>query len=158
MLDARFGPPIRFWALRHPLSEGLRAAGEAVGCDLSLRRSEPLRFRRVAIAQLAAIFAEYVVQFRTYCRRRCALNLVRRGGPDYDAGRASALSDRVLELAVRDIGASFSGEHGIGRANQAAYDQFTPALVQSYSAVIAAVFAQMPGAAVRFGPRPGGES
>lgn len=159
LLDARFGPPERFWALRHSLSEGLRAAGEVVGFDLSLRRSEVMPFRRVAIAQLAAIFPEYeVCDFGHIADGGVHFNLVRRGGSDYDAARASALRDRVLELAVRDFGASFSGEHGIGRANQAAYDQFTPAPVQRYSAAIAAIFARMPAAAVRFGPRPRGES
>jgi FAD/FMN-containing dehydrogenase len=155
----RFGPPERFWALRHSLSEGLRAAGEVVGFDLSLRRSEVMPFRRVAIAQLAAIFPEYeVCDFGHIADGGVHFNLVRRGGADYDAARVSSLRDRVLELAVRDCGASFSGEHGIGRANQAAYDQFTPAPVQRYSAAIAAIFARMPGAAVRFGPRPRGES
>ena len=79
-------------------------------------------------------------------------NLVRRSGADYDPVRAVALRDRVLDLAVREFGASFSGEHGIGRANQAAYDQFTPGLVQRYSAAVAAFFADMPAAAVRYGP------
>jgi FAD/FMN-containing dehydrogenase len=65
-----------------------------------------------------------------------------------------ALHDRVLDMAVREFGGSFSGEHGIGRANQAAYDHFTPALVQRYSAAVAAVFARIPAAAVRYGPPP----
>jgi hypothetical protein len=55
-------------------------------------------------------------------------------------------------MAVRDFGASFGGEHGIGRADQAAYDGLTPVAVQKYSAAVAAVFARMPAAAVRFGP------
>jgi hypothetical protein len=33
------------------------------------------------------------------------------------------LHDRVVERVVRDFGAGFGGEHGIGRANQTAYDQ-----------------------------------
>jgi hypothetical protein len=64
------------------------------------------------------------------------------------------VSQRILELAVGDFGASFSGEHGIGRANQAAYDQFTPLSIRQYSAAIAAVFARRPAAQVRFGPAP----
>jgi len=61
-------------------------------------------------------------------------------------------------MAVRDFGASFSGEHGIGRANQAAYHELTPVAVQKYSAAVAAVFARIPAAAVRFGPPEGEES
>jgi hypothetical protein len=61
------------------------------------------------------------------------------------------LLDHVLEMVVRDFGASFGGEHGIGRANQAAYDELTPVAVQEYSAAVAAVFAPIPAAAARFG-------
>jgi hypothetical protein len=46
-------------------------------------------------------------------------------------------------MAVRDFGLSLSGEDGIGRANQAAYDERTPAAVQKYSAAVAAVFARI---------------
>jgi len=62
------------------------------------------------------------------------------------------LHDHVLEIAVRDFGASLGGKHGIGRANQAAYDELTPAVVRNYSAAAAAVFARMPADQVRFGP------
>jgi FAD/FMN-containing dehydrogenase len=75
-------------------------------------------------------------------------NLVRHAAGDYHPVQAVALHDHVVELAVRDFGASFSGEQGIGRANQTAYDHFIPALVQRYSAVVAAVFARVPAAAV----------
>jgi hypothetical protein len=77
---------------------------------------------------------------------------VRRTATGDDPGRMAALRDHVLEMAVRDFGASFCGEHGIGRANQAVYDELTPAVVQKYSAAIAAVFARVPSASVRFGP------
>jgi hypothetical protein len=62
------------------------------------------------------------------------------------------LRDHVLEIAVRDFGASLGGKHGIGRANQAAYDELTPAVVRKYSAAAAAVFARVQAASVRFGP------
>jgi FAD/FMN-containing dehydrogenase len=92
-------------------------------------------FRRVAIARLAAIFSEYeVCDFGHIADGDVHFNLVRRPGADYHPVRAVALHDRVLDIAVRDFGGGFSGEHGIGRANQTAYDQFTPALVQRYSA------------------------
>jgi FAD/FMN-containing dehydrogenase len=79
-------------------------------------------------------------------------NLVARASAGDNQSRIAALRDHVLEMAVRDFGASFSGEHGIGRANQAAYDELTPVAVQKYSAAVAAVFAHIPAAAVRFGP------
>jgi FAD/FMN-containing dehydrogenase len=160
LADVRFGQPERFWALRHSLSEGLRAAGPVVGFDLSFRRSEVMSFRRIAIAQLATTFPEYqVCDFGHIADGGVHFNLVQRTRAQVDPARVQWLRDHVLELAVRDFGASFSGEHGIGRANQGAYDQYTPASIQHYSAAIAALFAHMPAAAVRFGPPPAvGES
>jgi FAD/FMN-containing dehydrogenase len=154
LADVRFGPPERFWALRHALSAGLRAAGPVVGFDLSFRRSEVLAFRRVASAWLAAEFPDYeVCDFGHVADGGVHFNLLQRSKTPPDPARVAALSDRVLDLAVRDFGASFSGEHGIGRANQRAYDHYTPAAIQRYSAALAAVFASMPAAAVRFGPQ-----
>jgi FAD/FMN-containing dehydrogenase len=57
-------------------------------------------------------------------------NLVPRISTGDNPSRIAVLRDHVLEMAVRDFGASFSGEHGIGRANQAAYDALTPVAVQ----------------------------
>ena len=153
LIDVRFGQPERFWALRHALSEGLRAAGPVVGFDLSFRRSDLMPFRRLAIAQLGAIFPEYeVCDFGHIADGGVHFNLVPRTSTGDNPSRIAALRDHVLEMAVRDFGASFSGEHGIGRANQAAYDELTPVAVQKYSAAVAAVFARIPAAAVRFGP------
>ena len=53
-------------------------------------------------------------------------------------GRVKA--ERVLTLAIDGFSASFSGEHGLGRAVQDAYDRFTPPAVQDYAAAVAAVF------------------
>jgi len=154
LADVRFGPPERFWALRHSLSEGLRAAGPVVGFDLSFRRSDVMAFRRVASARLATHFPDYeVCDFGHVADGGVHFNLLQRRNTPPDPGRVAALSDHVLDLAVRDFGASFSGEHGIGRANQHAYDHYIPAAIQHYSAALAAVFASMPAAAVRFGPQ-----
>ena len=153
LADVRFGQPERFWALRHALSAGLRAAGPVVGFDLSFRRTEVMPFRRVAIAQLAAIFPDYeVCDFGHVGDGGVHFNLLQRTQGKADPLRVQELRNHVLELAVRDFGASFSGEHGIGRANQGAYDYYTPASIQHYSAAISALFAHVPAAAVRFGP------
>jgi FAD/FMN-containing dehydrogenase len=112
-----------------------------------------MAFRRVAIAQVASIFREYeVCDFGHLADGGVHFNLVLRAGNDHDPARVAALRHHILELAVRDFGASFSGEHGIGRANQGAYDHYIPAVTQHYSAAIAALFARLPAAAVRFGP------
>jgi FAD/FMN-containing dehydrogenase len=155
LVDARFGHAGQLWALRHSLSEGLRKAGSVLGFDLSFHRSEVMQFRRVAIMQLATTYPEYeVCDFGHIADGGVHFNLLRHSAGAADPAREKALSDRILELAVGDFGASFSGEHGIGRANQAAYDHFTPTSIQHYSAAVAAVFAQRPAAQVRFGPAP----
>jgi FAD/FMN-containing dehydrogenase len=124
-----------------------------VGFDLSFRRSALQSFRRVAIAQLATTYPEYeVCDFGHIADGGMHFNLVQRTSTTVDSSRINALRDHVLDLAVRDFGASFSGEHGIGRANQAAYDHYIPASIQRYSAAITALFARLPAAAVRFGP------
>jgi hypothetical protein len=46
---------------RRPLSEGLLASDPVVGFDVSFHRSDLLSFRRLAIAQLAAISTGYEV-------------------------------------------------------------------------------------------------
>lgn len=148
LVDALFGPAEKMWALRHGLSEGLRASGPVVGFDLSFRRRDLARFRREAIAMLEADFPDFAL---------CDFGHVADGGVHFnlvgavDRARRAALREAVLTLAVDGFGASFSGEHGLGRAFQDAYDRFTPRLVQDYSAAVAAVFGTG-SAAVRLGP------
>lgn len=151
--DARFGAPQGFWALRHSLSAALKAAGPVVGFDLSFRRGDVWEFRRIAVARIAAEFPEFeVCDYGHVADGGVHFNLLQRSRTPPGAERLAALRDRVLAIAVEDFGASFSGEHGIGRANQDAYDRFTPPLQKRYSAAVAAVFARVPAAAVRFGP------
>ncbi len=153
--DVRFGPAERFWALRHALSEGLRAAGPVLGFDLSFRRGDVMPFRRVAETYLATHFPDYeVCDFGHVADGGVHYNLLYRNNTAPSEARHKELSGRLLELAVREFGASFSGEHGIGRANQEAYDRYVPAAIQQHSAAIAAVFSRSPAAAVRFGPLP----
>jgi FAD/FMN-containing dehydrogenase len=150
LVDALFGPAEKMWALRHGLSEGLRASGPVLGFDLSFRRRDLARFRREAVAMLEADFPDYAL---------CDFGHVADGGVHFnlvctaavDPARYQALREAVLTLAVEGFGASFSGEHGLGRAFQDAYDRFTPRLVQDYSAALAAVFGAG-SAAVRLGP------
>lgn len=68
-----------------------------------------------------------------------------------DPDRRAALREAVLTLAIDGYAASFSGEHGLGRAVQDAYDRFTPRAVQDYSAAVAAVFGRG-SASIRLAP------
>ncbi len=148
LVDALFGPVEKMWALRHSLSEGLRASGPVVGFDLSFRRRDLARFRREAVLMLEADFPDFALcDFGHVADGGVHFNLV---GP-VDPERRTALREAVLTLAVDGFSASFSGEHGLGRAFQDAYDRFTPRLVQDYSAAVAAVFGTG-SASVRLGP------
>jgi FAD/FMN-containing dehydrogenase len=154
--DAIFGDPAPFWALRHALSEGLRASGRIVGLDLSFHRNDVMRFRRVAIERLNEAFPDYeVCDFGHIADGGVHFNLVTRSNqPEDTTSSATRLRDYVLTLAVDEFGGSFSGEHGVGRSNQAAYDKFTPPSIQHYAGAISSLFSTAPAAAVRFGPRP----
>ena len=148
LVDALFGPVEKMWALRHSLSEGLRASGPVVGFDLSFRRRDLARFRREAVLMLEADFPDFALcDFGHVADGGVHFNLVGSADPD----RKAALREAVLTLAVDGFGASFSGEHGLGRAFQDAYDRFTPRLVQDYSAAVAAVFGAG-SASIRLGP------
>jgi FAD/FMN-containing dehydrogenase len=150
LVDALFGPVDRMWTLRHALSEGLRASGPVVGFDLSFRRRDLARFRREALAVLEADFPDYALcDFGHVADGGVHFNLVRIGPAD--PARLKALREAVLVLAIDGFGASFSGEHGLGRAVQGPYDRFTPRLIQDYSAAVAAVFGTG-SASVRLGP------
>jgi FAD/FMN-containing dehydrogenase len=152
LVDALFGPVEKMWALRHSLSEGLRASGPVVGFDLSFRRRDLARFRREAVAMLEADFADYeLCDFGHVADGGVHFNLVRREPAAPAANRLDALREAVLVLAIEGFEASFSGEHGLGRAVQAPYDRFTDPRIQDYSAAVAAVFGTG-SASIRLGP------
>jgi hypothetical protein len=126
-----------------------------VGFDLSFRRRDLARFRAEAAAMLERDFPDYALcDFGHVADGGVHFNLVGPADAAKTAGRRTALREAVLTLAVDGFGASFSGEHGLGRAFQDAYDRFTPRRVQDYSAAVAAVFGTG-SAAVRLGPARG---
>lgn len=151
--NAFFGPAEEAWALRHALSEGLRASGVVVGFDLAFRRSKVFAFRAEAIARLAIAFPELeVCDFGHVADGGLHFNLVGSAADGASPKRLEALQDLVLSLAVEGFGASFSGEHGLGRANQQAYERFTPPAVQAKAASIVRLFAPASAGAMRFSP------
>ncbi len=107
LADVRFGPPGRFWALRHSLSEGLRASGPVVGFDLSFRRSEVMNFRRVAAGRLAERFPEYeLCDFGHIADGGVHFNLVQRS-PGRPAGRCRRLARGGVEAGRRGFRGEF---------------------------------------------------
>lgn len=102
------------------------------------------------MAMLAADFSDYVLcDFGHIADGGIHFNLVGPADPD----RRAPLREAVLTLAVEGFSASFSGEHGLGRAVQDAYDRFTPRAERNYAAAVAAVFGRG-SASVRLAPAP----
>jgi len=127
LADALFGPPEELWPLRHALSEGVKHAGRLFAFDLAFARADVMRFRTSMTQRLASDWPELEVcdfghvgdggiHFNLVChdRERCQ-----------SEGYEQQLRDAVVQHAVEDFGASFSGEHAIGRANQRYYDRYT---------------------------------
>jgi FAD/FMN-containing dehydrogenase len=156
-LDALFGRPEDLWALRHALSEGLRASGRIVGFDLAFRRSQLPAFRRAMIARLAADYPEFAV---------CDFGHIGDGGVHFNLvcdearwpapERIEALRTAVYDATVREFGGSFSGEHGLGRVNLPFYRRYTPAPLRSLSADVQRIFTRAPLGVVDYAEQEGG--
>lgn len=150
-VDVLVGRPEPLWALRHAISEGLRAKGRVIGFDLAFRRSDVAPFRAAAVEVLARDFPEMeVCDFGHIGDGGVHFNLVAAADAALTPARLDALRMVVYDLAVRRFGGSFSGEHGLGRANIDGYRAFTPKVVRRLSGDIQAVFATAPFGAVDF--------
>lgn len=149
--DVLVGRPEPLWALRHAISDGLRAKGRVVGFDLAFRRSDVAPFRAMAVDVLARDFAEFeVCDFGHIGDGGVHFNLVMDAAAPLSAARLAALRACVYDLAVRRFGGSFSGEHGLGRANLDGYRTLTPARVRQLAGGVQTVFATAPVGAVDF--------
>lgn len=121
--DAVIAPPAELWRFRHTLSEGLKSAGQVIGFDLAFRRDQTMSFRAEATARLAVAAPDV---------RVCDFGHIADGGLHFNlvapqalpAEAVASIRRLVLDLAVEGYGGSFSGEHGLGRINQEAYDRY----------------------------------
>ena len=133
--DALVGRSEDLWAIRHALSEGLRASGYVIAFDLSLRRSDLARFRQEIIRLLNESFPELAIcDFGHIGDGGVHFNLVHADRPD--AEYISRVRSQVLDVVVNRYGGSFSGEHALGQSNQALYDRYVPGLIQELSASV----------------------
>ena len=157
--DALFGPPEELWPLRHALSEGVKHAGRLFAFDLAFRRPDVFAFRASMAERLARDWPELeICDFGHVADGGIHFNLVGRdAGRCAAAGYERALRDAVIAPAVEDFGASFSGEHAIGRANQRHYDRYTPDALKTLADRFTQALRLAPTGAVRFGHEDGGE-
>jgi len=150
-LDILVGAPEPLWAIRHAISEGLRAKGKVIGFDLSFRRSDLPAFRRLAVERLGREFPEVeICDFGHIGDGGVHFNLVAAPDAPLSPERMQALRTCVYDLAVGQFGGSYSGEHGLGRANLDWYRAFTPDLVRELSGGVQNVFAEAPLGSVDF--------
>jgi FAD/FMN-containing dehydrogenase len=122
--DALFGRPEEIWALRHALSEGVKAAGPLIAFDLGFTRDKVIGFRAEATARLATDYPMMqVCDFGHLGDGGLHFNLVKTDGPP-DAEFEANLRSYVVDLAVSDFAGSFSAEHGLGPKNMRFYRKY----------------------------------
>ena len=159
LADAIFAPPEVLWPLRHALSPAVQQAGDLFAFDLAFERQRVLAFRESMRARLAADWPEIeVCDFGHVADGGLHFNLVchdaeRAREPGYEARLRAA----VIAHAVEDFGGSFSGEHGIGRANQAAYDRYTAPTLKALADRFGTALGGVSAGGARFGEPPHGD-
>ncbi|MEL0437327.1 FAD-binding oxidoreductase [Phycobacter sp. K97] len=122
--DALFGRPQEIWALRHALSEGVKAAGPLIAFDLGFTRDKVIAFRADMTQRLAQDFPMIeVCDFGHLGDGGLHFNLVKTDGP-ITPGFERALRDDVVAHVVEAYGGSFSAEHGIGPKNLRYYEAY----------------------------------
>ncbi|MGH8327646.1 MAG: FAD-binding oxidoreductase, partial [Steroidobacteraceae bacterium] len=108
--DACFGRSEDFWAIRHSISDGLRAVGAIIGFDISVPRSRLPECR----AELVAAVAEQYPQVRICDFGHCGdggdhFNLVwPKSAGQPDPSMTEALRELIYDRVVRKYGGSFS--------------------------------------------------
>ncbi|MCH7345938.1 FAD-binding oxidoreductase [Pelomonas sp. CA6] len=122
------------WALRHRISEGLRAQGTVIGLDLSLPRRHFMALRERGRAWLAAHWPQArLADFGHLGDGGLHFNVLwpREAGP-LAPGQDLALRQAVYAM-VAELGGSISAEHGVGpqlaQAYRAHWQGLNPALL-----------------------------
>jgi FAD/FMN-containing dehydrogenase len=124
--DACLGRAEDFWAIRHSISDGVRAQGAIIAFDISVPRSSLPALR----ADLGASLSEHYPQLRICDFGHCGdggdhFNLVwPKGLGKPDAAVIEAVRELVYDRVVRKYGGSFSAEHGVGPHNIAYYKRY----------------------------------
>ena len=139
--DVFMGKPEDFWAIRHHISEGLRAEGRVLAFDISVPRSRMAAFTAAARALLAAEFPFVrCCDFGHWGDGGTHLNLVwtEADAPIPAAELVPTLQSRIYDLAVKGFDGSYSAEHGVGPHNQRFSEAYTPAAIKAVSGALKA--------------------
>jgi FAD/FMN-containing dehydrogenase len=126
--DAVVGRSEDLWAIRHSISDGLKAAGAVIAFDISVPRSR----LPMLSADLAAMLGERFPFLRVCDFGHCGdggdhFNLVwpRDAVPQYDPATVSAVRELVYDHVTAKYGGSFSAEHGVGPYNVTYYRRYS---------------------------------
>lgn len=136
--DAVAGPSEDFWALRHSISDGVKALGTLVGFDISVARSRLPTLRSELVELLTARYPRFRVCDFGHCGDGGDhFNLVwpHSEGPA-DPAQIAAVRELIYERVVRGYGGSFSAEHGVGPHNIAFYRRYAAPLERSLAATL----------------------
>lgn len=128
--DACFGRGEDFWALRHSISDGLRAAGAVVGFDISVPRSRLPECRSDLLRALAEQYPQlHICDFGHCGDGGDHFNLVwpTSAGPS-DPAVIEDVRELIYDRVVREYGGSFSAEHGVGPHNIHYYRRYASPL------------------------------
>lgn len=117
--DACFGRSEDFWAIRHSISDGLRAAGSIVGFDISVPRSRLPDCRQDLVAAVTGQYPQVRICDFGHCGDGGDhFNLVwLASAGECDPAVTAALRELIYDRVVRKYGGSFSAEHGVGPHN-----------------------------------------
>jgi FAD/FMN-containing dehydrogenase len=134
--DGRLGRSEDLWAIRHSISDGVRALGRIIAFDISVPRSRLPALR----AQLLRAVHETYPFLRVCDFGHCGdggdhFNIVWPNdvGPSYDPSTVETLRELVYDTVVRGFGGSFSAEHGVGPYNVAYYKRYTSAAERQFA-------------------------
>ncbi|QOD67184.1 FAD-binding oxidoreductase (plasmid) [Ochrobactrum sp. MT180101] len=142
LADALFGPSQQLWMLRHSIPEGLKQSGRLVSCDLAFQRGDVMKFCDTVTTELPIRFPGVIMcDFGHVGDGGVHLSLVAPHGSEaaLDPDLEGNLRSWIYDKAVNDFGGSYSGEHGIGRKNQAYYDKFTPERLKGWARAMKAI-------------------
>ncbi|MDP3746567.1 MAG: FAD-binding oxidoreductase [Phenylobacterium sp.] len=126
--DVVIARPAEAWALRHAVSDGLKALGRVIGIDVAVPRSRLPDFRREALAFMAAEHPYLTVCDFGHCGDGGDhFNIVwpPGAGPDDFVGVSARVRAGVYRIAVAQNGGTFSAEHGVGPVNRETYCAWT---------------------------------
>ncbi|WP_116970933.1 FAD-binding oxidoreductase [Blastomonas sp. UPD001] len=145
--DAFVGDPAALWALRHAISDGVKALGQLVAFDLAFPRAHVEAFFAAATEMLSERFPSLkVADFGHRGDGGVHFNLVHlphKSAP-LTAADITAIRTAVYDIAVWEYGGSFSAEHGIGPVNRAFVERYTAPGVALVRRRLADAFPKIP--------------